>query len=186
MRASEFIPERRYTDLELRQRGWDGSEEDREWFDDEIPNGKASTRFSVIAAIGDILGWDNLYVDEEQDDFDAAFGADNAIFVNTSRSGLNGGRRGTFQRFDAADGGGMVINLAFPAESHDARDVGTAVHEAFHAKIALGSRGNLYVNEQLVNKMAEKWLRAHLTGIELHVALEGITKSRISYRHTEL
>lgn len=185
MRASEFITERKYTDLELRQRGWDGTDEYRDWYDDEIPNGKASTRFSVIAAIGDILGWDNIYVDEEQNDIDYADGT-NVIIINTEYRGLYGGQRGTFERFDAVDGGGMVINLAFPAESHDARDVGTAVHEAFHAKIALGSRGNLYVNEQLVNKMAEKWLRAHLTGMELHVALEGVTKSRISYRHTEL
>lgn len=185
MRASEFITERRYTDLELRQLGWDGSEEDRAWLDGEIPNGKASTRFSVLAAIGDILGWDNLYVDEEQNDIDPAAGT-NVIIVNTEYGRIYGGQRGTFSRFDAEDGGGMVINLAFPADSHDARDVGTAVHEAFHAKIALGSRGSLYSNEQLVNKMAEKWLRAHLTGMELHVALEGVTKSRISYRHTEL
>ena len=185
MRASEFITERQLTDLELRQRGWDGNEEYRSWYADEIPNGKASTRFSVSAAIGDILGWDNLYFDEDQDDVDHSYGT-NVIFVNTEYGGLNGGQRGTFARFDDAEGGGMVINLAFPAESHDARDVGTAVHEAFHAKIAMGSRGDLYGNEQLVNKMAEKWLRAHLTGIELHVALEGVTKSRISYRHTEL
>ncbi len=39
----------------------------------------------------------------------------------------------------------------------------------------------VYANEKIINNLAEKWLRKHLSGPALHVALETITGSRISY-----
>jgi len=70
--------------------------------------------------------------------------------------------------------------------SRDAAHIASAVHEAYHAWIFSRSKaGNLYANEKMVNQLAEKWLKKHLSGIQLHAALEVITHSRISYGHNE-
>jgi hypothetical protein len=39
----------------------------------------------------------------------------------------------------------------------------------------------LISNEKIVNSLAEKWLRKHLVGAELHVALEKILGSKLHY-----
>jgi hypothetical protein len=61
--------------------------------------------------------------------------------------------------------------------------VAIAVHEACHAYVhdKIKGKGAMYSNEKIINNLAEKWLRDHLTGTALHVALETITGSRISY-----
>lgn len=67
--------------------------------------------------------------------------------------------------------------------SNEASDVAAAAHESYHAYMNMKSRGGMWQNEKYTNQMAERWLRKHLTGIALHVALETITHSRISYGH---
>jgi hypothetical protein len=58
-----------------------------------------------------------------------------------------------------------------------------AVHEACHAYVhdKVKGAGQAYSNEKIINNLAEKWLRKHLSGPALHVALEAIIGSRISY-----
>lgn len=77
-------------------------------------------------------------------------------------------------------GNGGSINLPNP-ESNAARDIAIAVHEACHAYVHNKSRGGVFSNEKIINNLAERWLRKHLTGKELHVALEQIIGSRVSY-----
>lgn len=68
-----------------------------------------------------------------------------------------------------------------PLESRDARHVAMAAHEAVHAWLCLNCKGDLWRDEKMTNQLAELWLRKHLSGIRLHVALEMIVQSRISY-----
>lgn len=58
-----------------------------------------------------------------------------------------------------------------------------AAHEACHAYVHDKTKGagRVHANEKIINNLAEKWLRKHLTGTALHVAIETITGSRISY-----
>jgi len=81
---------------------------------------------------------------------------------------------------DAGTGGSINIpNL----DSKAAKDVAVAVHEACHAYVHDRTKGSgrVHANEKIINNLAEKWLRKHLTGPALHVALETILGSRISY-----
>jgi hypothetical protein len=81
---------------------------------------------------------------------------------------------------DTDDGVGS-INLP-NLDSTAARDVATAAHEAYHAYVHSKSQGGVaYANEKIINNLAEKWLRKHLSGPALHAALEQIVGSRISY-----
>lgn len=65
-------------------------------------------------------------------------------------------------------------------KSRDAKDIAVAAHEAYHA--LMYKKGKSYFdNEKLTNNLAAKWLKKHLTGPELHVALEMILNSNISY-----
>ena len=80
---------------------------------------------------------------------------------------------------DTGDGVGS-INLP-DLDSNSAKDVALAAHEACHAYVHSKSQGRAFSNEKIINNLAEKWLRKHLTGVELHYALEQITGSRISY-----
>lgn len=81
---------------------------------------------------------------------------------------------------DTGDGVGS-INLP-NLESTAARDVAQAAHEAYHAYVHSKSQGGVvHANEKIINNLAEKWLRKHLSGPALHVGLEQIVGSRISY-----
>ena len=62
--------------------------------------------------------------------------------------------------------------------------VAVAVHEAYHAKIYLGTRGQgaLTSNEKIVNDLTEKWLRSKLSGFALHAGLTTVANSRSFYR----
>lgn len=77
--------------------------------------------------------------------------------------------------------------IAIPdTNSQNAAYIAPAVHEAYHAYIyrKAGGQGTFYSNEAVVNKLAEKWLRQHITGFALHIALTVINNSRISYKNT--
>jgi len=81
---------------------------------------------------------------------------------------------------DTGPGGSINIpNL----DSKAARDVAVAVHEACHAYVHDKTKGSgrVHANEKIINTLAERWLRKHLSGPALHVAIETITGSRLSY-----
>jgi len=81
---------------------------------------------------------------------------------------------------DTGDGVGS-INLP-NLDSKAAKDVAQAAHEAYHAYVHSKSQGGVvHANEKIINNLAEKWLRKHLSGPALHVGLEQIVGSRISY-----
>ena len=69
------------------------------------------------------------------------------------------------------------------ANSMDAADVAQAAHEAYHAWMTVKSKGTIWRNEKFTNQLATKWLKKNLSGVELHVALETILKSKIEYGH---
>ena len=79
-------------------------------------------------------------------------------------------------------GTGGSINLP-NIDSTAAADIAVAAHEAYHAYVhdKTSGSGQVHSKEKIINNLAEKWLRNHLTGPELHVALEKIVGSRISY-----
>lgn len=68
-----------------------------------------------------------------------------------------------------------------PHESRCASHIAMAAHEAIHAWLYLNGKGEVWRSEEITNQLAELWLRQHLSGMRLHVALEAITQSRISY-----
>jgi hypothetical protein len=83
--------------------------------------------------------------------------------------------------FRDTDNGVGSINLP-NLSSTAAKDIAVAAHEAFHAYVHSKSQGGVvHANEKIVNNLAEKWLRKHLSGTALHSALEKIIGSRITY-----
>jgi hypothetical protein len=81
---------------------------------------------------------------------------------------------------DTGEGAGS-INLP-NLNSTAAKDIAVAAHEAYHALVHSKTQGGMaHANEKIINNMAEKWLRTHLTGPALHSALVQITGSRIHY-----
>lgn len=67
-------------------------------------------------------------------------------------------------------------------DSTAAADIAVAAHEAYHAYIHSKAQGGaVHANEKIVNNMAEKWLRKHLSGTQLHAAMVALTGSRIHY-----
>lgn len=160
MRASELL-ERAATDDELRQMGWNGDPNTR-WIYDEPIKGSAPTAFTAYSAVASVLGKSNVTDDEDQ------VMSHQYLVYPSSRT-----------MFVAHDDHG-AIELVDP-DSRDARSVAMAVHEACHAW--LHARGEQYTDEKTVNDFATTWLKNHLSGPALHVALETILKSKISYGH---
>ena len=186
MKSTEFITERAPTDSELRHRGWDGTPEYRDWFDVPIPNGRASTVFSVEDVFYDILGSENVLVDPDDDEDGNPDGWEPGKILVLSNADTAGSGNGRTELVGDTFEDGVIVHMKMDANSHNAVDIATAAHEAFHVRLAKGSRGAIYNNEQLVNKMAYKWLTQHLDGMALHAALSQINTSRISYRDQEL
>ena len=83
--------------------------------------------------------------------------------------------------FKDTDNGVGSINLP-NLDSTAAKGVAIAAHEAYHAYVHNKSQGGFaHANEKIINNLAEKWLRKHLSGTALHIGLEQIVGSRISY-----
>lgn len=162
MRIGELF-ERKATDNELRQLGWDGDPDSR-WIYDEPLRGSAPTAFTAFQAVQNILGPGNVTDDEEE--------------LQPSQYLVYPSTRTMFVPTEGERSGAIEIRNPY---SRDAREVAIAVHEACHAW--LHSRGEEYTDEHTVNEFATRWLRANLSGPELHVALETILKSKISYGH---
>ena len=169
MRATDFIPEAEASDAELAQRYGNFDPEDKPMLPTtQVGGAPAPTLWSAYAAIQSILGRGRVTDDEDAIQPGMYFvyaSNESPMFRDTEESGPGGSIN--------------IPNL----ESHAARDVAVAVHEACHAYVhdKTAGRGVVHANEKIINNLAEKWLRKHLSGPALHVALETITGSRISY-----
>jgi hypothetical protein len=169
MRAKEFIREAEASDAELKQRYGEFDPEDRDMLPQtQLTREPAPTLWSCYAAIQSILGRDRVTDDEDEIEPGMYYvyqSSEPPMFRDTEESGPGGSIN--------------VPNL----ESKAAKDVAVAVHEAYHAYVhdRTNGQGIVHSNEKIINNLAEKWLRKHLSGPALHAALEQIVGSRISY-----
>jgi len=166
MKIHEILSEAQASDAALAARYGEFDPEDKPMLPSTTVGGApAPTLWTAYQAIQDILGKNKVTDDEDE---------------------LRPGMYYVYQSnespmFRDTDDGVGSINLP-NLESTAAKDVAVAVHEAYHAYVQSKSpSGVVYSNEKIINNLAEKWLRKHLTGPELHVALEKIIGSRISY-----
>jgi hypothetical protein len=173
MRAVEFIYEALSSDDEMQKRYPDMDADDREMMGGKnisLPREPGPTLWSCRSVIQNILGSKNV-----TDDADNIKPGQYYMFDGVNK--LDAMFRATGDTHEEA-GSIEVRDL----DSYSASDVGIAAHEAYHAYIySKTTGGQVYGNEKIVNKMAEKWCRKHLTGPSLHYALEAITNSRIHY-----
>ena len=169
MRAVDFIREAEASDAELKQRYGEFEPEDKPMLPTtQVKGAPAPTLWSAYETIQKILGRGR--VTDNEDDIQPGMyyvyqSNEPPMFKDTEESGTGGSIN--------------VPNL----ESRAARDVAMAAHEACHAYVHDKTKGagRVHANEKIINNLAEKWLRKHLTGSALHVAIETITGSRISY-----
>ncbi len=174
MRAYEFITEAEASDAELRQRYGDFDPEDKPMLPTtQLTREPAPTLWSAYDAIKDVLGKDRVTDDEDNIEPNMYYvyqSSNEPMFRDTNDSGHGGSIN--------------IPNL----DSKAARDVAIAVHEAYHAYVHDRTQGQgvVHANEKIINNLAEKWLRNHLSGSALHVAIEAITKSRVSYGRNHL
>lgn len=169
MKIYEILSEAEASDIELKQRYGDFNPEDKPMLPTtQLSRAPAPTLWTAYDAIQNILGSNR--VTDDEDDLEPGMyyvyqSSQPPMFRDTEESGSGGSIN--------------VPNL----ESKAARDVAIAVHEAYHAYVhdRVKGAGAAYSNEKIINNLAEKWLRKHLSGSALHVALETITGSRISY-----
>ena len=174
MRANEFIKEAEASDVELKQRYGDFAPEDKPMLPTtQVGGAPAPTLWSAYEAIQSILG--KHRVTDDEDDIEPGMyyvyqSSAPPMFRDTEDSGPGGSIN--------------IPNL----DSHAAKDVAIAVHEAYHAYVHDRTKGAgaVHGNEKIINNLAEKWLRNHLSGSALHVALEAIVKSRVSYGRDHL
>jgi hypothetical protein len=169
MRAKDFIYEAEASDDELRQRWGDFEPEDKPMLPTtQLSREPAPTLWSCYAAIQNILGRSRVTHDDDELQPGMYYvyqSNESPMFRDTEDSGPGGSIN--------------IPNL----NSKAARDVAVAVHEACHAYVHDRTKGagRAHSNEKIINNLAERWLRKHLSGSALHVALETILGSRISY-----
>jgi hypothetical protein len=169
MKVFEIIREAEASDDELRQRWGDFKPEDKPMLPTtQVGGAPAPTLWTCYDAIRNILG--SRRVTDNEDELEPGMyyvyqSNESPMFRDTEESGPGGSIN--------------IPNL----ESNAARDVAVAVHEACHAYVHDRTKGSgrVHANEKIINNLAEKWLRNHLSGTALHVALETIIGSRISY-----
>ena len=169
MEGGGSLEEAEASDAELRQRYGEFEPEDKPMLPTtQVGGAPAPTLWTTYDAIENILGRGRV-----TDDEDAI--APGMYYVYQS-SGP------PMFRDTEESGPGGSINIP-NLESKSARDVAMAVHEAYHAYVHDKTKGQgaVHANEKIINNLAEKWLRSHLSGPALHVAIEAITGSRISY-----
>ena len=169
MKINELL-EAAASDDELRARYGDFEPEDKPMLPQtHLTKEPGPTMWSCRDVIKNILGADNVTDDEDE--------LESGMYYM-----YNAGDKGHGQ-FRAtgdtnADAGSVEVR---DLDSHAAADVGIAAHEAYHAWAHKKSQGGVYRNEKIVNNLAEKWLRKHLRGPSLHIAIEALTQSRINY-----
>ena len=166
MEGGGSLEEAEASDAELRQRYGDFDPEDKPMLPrTQVKGAPAPTLWTTYDVIRNILGSDK--VTDNDDELE-----DGMYYVYQSSEPP------MFR--DTGDGVGS-INLP-NLDSTAAKDVAIAAHEAYHAYVqSKSSGGSVYANEKIINNLAEKWLRKHLSGPALHVGLEQIVGSRISY-----
>ena len=169
MRATDFIYEAEASDAELTQRYGSFEPEDKPMLPTtQVGGAPAPTLWTAYDAIESILGRSRVTSDEDAIEpgmYYVYASNESPMFRDTEESGTGGSIN--------------IPNL----ESRAARDVAMAAHEACHAYVHDRTKGSgrVHANEKIINNLAEKWLRKHLSGPALHVAIETITGSRISY-----
>jgi hypothetical protein len=169
MRAIEFIIEAEASDAELRQRWGNFDPEDKPMLPQtRVGGAPAPTLWTAYSVIQNILG--SRRVTDDEDSIESGMyyvyaSSAPPMFRDTEESGPGGSIN--------------IPNL----DSTAAKDVAIAAHEAYHAYVHDKTQGggHVHANEKIINKLAEKWLRNHLSGPALHVALEAIVGSKISY-----
>jgi hypothetical protein len=169
MKITEIIQEAEASDNELKQRYGDFEPEDKPMLPTtKVGGAPAPTLWSAYATIENILGRNRVTDDEDEIQPGMYYvyqSNEPPMFRDTEESGPGGSIN--------------IPNL----ESRAAKDVAVAAHEACHAYVhdKTKGQGRAYSNEKIINNLAEKWLRKHLSGPALHVAIETITGSRINY-----
>lgn len=169
MKISELLQEAEASDIELKQRYGEFDPEDKPMLPTtKVGGAPAPTLWTAYEAIESILGRKRVTADEDNIRPGMYFvyqSGGPAMFRDTEESGPGGSIN--------------VPNL----ESKAAKDVAVAVHEACHAYVhdRTKGQGRVHANEKIINNLAERWLRKHLSGPALHVALETILGSKISY-----
>jgi hypothetical protein len=169
MKIYEILSEAEASDAELKQRYGEFEPEDKPMLPTtKVGGAPAPTLWTCYDAIENILGRKRVTDDEDELEPGMYYvyqSNEPPMFRDTEESGPGGSIN--------------VPNL----ESRAAKDVAIAVHEACHAYVhdKIKGAGRAYSNEKIINNLAEKWLRKHLSGTALHVALEAIVGSRVSY-----
>lgn len=169
MRARDFIYEAEASDVELKQRWGEFEPEDKPMLPTtKVGGAPAPTLWTAYDVIQNILGRSRVTTedDELQPGMYYVYQSNEPpMFRDTEESGPGGSIN--------------IPNL----DSTAAKDVAFAAHEAYHAYVHDKTKGGgrVHANEKIINNLAEKWLRNHLSGTALHVAIEAITSSRISY-----
>jgi hypothetical protein len=169
MKIYEILSEAEASDAELKQRYGEFDPEDKPMLPTtKVGGAPAPTLWTCYDAIENILGRKRVTDDEDELEPGMYYvyqSNEPPMFRDTEESGPGGSIN--------------VPNL----ESRAAKDVAIAVHEACHAYVhdKIKGAGRAYSNEKIINNLAEKWLRKHLSGTALHVALEAIVGSRVSY-----
>lgn len=166
MEGGGSLEEADASDADLRARWGEFEPEDKPMLPRTTVGGSpAPTLWSAYEVIQNILGRNNVTDDDDE---------------------LRPGMYYVYQSseppmFKDTDNGVGSINLP-NLDSTAAKDVAIAAHEAYHAYVHNKSQGGFaHANEKIINNLAEKWLRKHLSGTALHIGLEQIVGSRISY-----
>ena len=166
MEGGGSLEEADASDADLRARWGEFEPEDKPMLPRTTVGGSpAPTLWSAYEVIQNILGRNNVTDDDDE---------------------LRPGMYYVYQSseppmFKDTDNGEGSINLP-NLDSTAAKDVAIAAHEAYHAYVHNKSQGGFaHANEKIINNLAEKWLRKHLSGTALHIGLEQIVGSRISY-----
>ena len=166
MEGGGSLDEAEASDADLRARWGEFDPEDKPFLPQTKTNLQpAATLWTAYAVIQNILGKNRVTDDEDEL-------TPNMYYVYQSNNE---------PMFRDTENGVGSINLP-NLDSTAAKDVAVAAHEAYHAYVHSKSQGGVvYANEKVINNLAEKWLRKHLSGPALHAALEQITGSRIHY-----
>lgn len=166
MEGGGSLEEADASDADLRARWGEFEPEDKPMLPrTSVGGAPAPTLWSAYEVIQNILGRNNVTDDDDE---------------------LTPGMYYVYQSseppmFKDTDNGVGSINLP-NLDSTAAKDVAIAAHEAYHAYVHNKSQGGFaHANEKIINNLAEKWLRKHLSGTALHIGLEQIVGSRISY-----
>jgi hypothetical protein len=179
----EQLEEDRQSDDEyFKSQGWDGDPTTRFIYVDSYKKKKATTQWTTLAAIEDVLGkdmvikWDNMRPPKLKQL------QPNKVYVMLYHIV---GSISFIPQLDYLKKTGQLCGIISVRSlvSRNADDVSMAVHEAYHAKLwfKVKGQGNFYGNEKVVNDLAEKWLKKNIRGFNVQVGMDKIGTSRAGY-----